>query len=446
MSNENKLITKPIPGLIAQIAIPSSVGFLFNTLYNLVDTYYSGKISTEALAAVSLSFPVFFIIIALGVGISTGATALIGNALGANQKTEARWYATQAVSFSFILSILITIVGLAIAPWLFTLLGASQTYLGLSLSYINVIFYGTVFFMANFILNAILTAGGDTKTYRNWLIVGFFLNVVFDPWFMYGGYGLPALGLAGVAWATVVIQAITAFALWFKVKKSEIFCTECFNMLKPKKFYFLELTKQGFPSSLNMMTVAIGIFVITYFVGKFGHAAVAAYGIATRLDQLALLPSSGFNVATLTLVSQNNGAKLFDRVKKTITLGITYGLMVNTVSIIVIGLFARPLMQLFTSDQVVINTGVHYLYISILLYWAYGLLYITVSALQGLKYPQFAVFIGLYRQIIAPIIIFWLLATVFGWGIYGIWWGIFAINWSAALISFGYLRNRLKKI
>ncbi|MBW2513331.1 MAG: MATE family efflux transporter, partial [Deltaproteobacteria bacterium] len=158
MDTDNGLITKPIPGLIAQLAIPASIGMFFNTMFNVVDTYFSGLISTEAIAALSLSFPVFFVILAIGFGVSTGTTALIANALGAGDENTAQLYAIQSVSFTILLSLVLTLMGLFTAPFLFGILGAKGSYLAISLSYIDIIFYGLVFFSLTFVLNAILTA------------------------------------------------------------------------------------------------------------------------------------------------------------------------------------------------------------------------------------------------------------------------------------------------
>jgi hypothetical protein len=165
MAAVNSLISKPIPRLIAQLAVPASIGMFFNTMFNVVDTYFSGLISTEAVAALSLSFPVFFVILAVGFGVSTGATALIANALGAGDEHRARLYAIQSVSFSVLLSVILTLVGLWAAPALFAFLGASGSYLAIALAYINVIFLGLVFFSLNFVFNAILSAQGDTKSF-----------------------------------------------------------------------------------------------------------------------------------------------------------------------------------------------------------------------------------------------------------------------------------------
>ena len=443
MDEKSGLITKPIPRLIAQLAIPASIGMFFNTMYNVVDTYFSGLISTEAIAALSLSFPVFFVILAIGFGISTGATALIANALGAGDEKKAQRYAIQSVSFTLLLSISLTLVGLFSAPFLFRLLGAGGTYLTSSLTYINIIFYGLVFFSLTYVLNAILAAQGDTKSFRNVLIIGFFLNLIFDPWFIYGGLGLPALGIAGVAWATVFIQLFSTLFMGFRVIRSGLIGRECWALFVPRRRYFSDIAKQGFPASLNTMSIALGIFIITWFISKYGQEAVAAYGIATRVDQIALLPIMGLTTATLTLIGQNNGAARYSRCREVYRQSLLYGILITTVSMIVVLLFPRAIMQLFTEDEAVLGIGAFYLKISAFIYWAYIILFVAVAALQGLKRPSYAIWIGLYRQIVAPAIVFYALATLLGMGLTGIWWGIFAVTWSATIITLIYVRSTM---
>ncbi len=435
-----------IPTLIRKLAVPASVGFIFNTLFNVVDTYWAGKISTASLAAMGLTFPVFFIILSMGIGMGTGATALISQSLGAGRNEEAEKYGFQAVSFSIINSVFLTILGLAMAPSLFLILGATNEYLDIAIQYMNIILYGTVFFLINSILNSLLTARGDTKTYRNYLILGFFLNVILDPWFMYGGFGFPALGIRGIALATILIQSLGTIYMITITRKRKIFEHAQFKDFVPSRKYFANLFGQGFPASLNMLTVAIGIFVITYFASQFGKEAVAAYGIATRIEQIALLPTIGLNIAALTLAGQNMGAGLPGRVFESWKLNIRYGLVIISIGVVGVGLFAHQLIHAFTTDVKVIEIGTQYLHIAVLFFFAYVFLNISVSTLQGMKKPLYAIFVGVYRQLLVPLPLFLFLAIYLQWGTKGIWWGIFAANWSAAIFTFFYTRRQIMKV
>ena len=446
MDANNGLTTKPISGLIAQLAIPASIGMFFNTMYNVVDTYFSGLISTEAIAALSLSFPVFFVILAIGFGTSTGTTALIANALGAGDEQKAQIYAIQSVSFTILLSVVLTWTGLLTAPYLFGLLGAEGSYLAKALSYINIIFYGLVFFSLTFVLNAILTAQGDTRSFRNVLIMGFFFNLLLDPWFIYGGFGLPAMGLAGVAWATILIQLFSTLFMSVRVLQSGLICRECWTMFIPRRAIFLDIARQGFPAGLNTMSIAIGIFIITWFISKYGQAAVAAYGIATRVDQIALLPIMGLTTATLTLVGQNNGASFYQRCRETYRKALLYGIFITSLSMVIVFFLPHTIMHIFTEDPSVRNIGTIYLRISAFIYWAYIILFVSVAALQGLKRPLYALWIGLYRQVLAPAIVFYILAGLLGMGLKGIWWGIFLVTWSATVFTLFYVRRTMNTL
>jgi putative MATE family efflux protein len=446
MSKDYDLLTQPIPALIRKIAVPTSIGYFFNTMFNVADTYYGGRISTEALAALSLSFPVFFLIIAVGAGISTGATALIGHALGAGDRKGASHLSAQTISFGIGNGLLVTLVGFLLAPWLFSLLGGKGTVLTLAITYIHAIFTGSLFFLVNFVLSAILNATGDSRSFRNFLVAGCLLNLILDPWFLFGGFGLQPLGFAGVGWSTVLIQASGNLYLYRRVKRTGLLSGFGWRELIPESRAYRELFKQGFPSSLNMMTVGIGIFVITWFVGRFGSHAVAGYGIATRIEQIALLPIMGLNVATLALVAQNNGAGNLERVIETIGKAIKTGVLLMGVGTAAVYFCAGPLMGFFTKDPAVIGIGVSYLRIEAFVLIAYVILYTCVSVLQGLKRPAFPLAIGLLRQIILPLPVFYVLAVTLGWGLYGIWWGILMVTWAAAGIALYYVARTMTRL
>lgn len=441
---KGQLTREPIPDCIRRIAVPASVGFLFNTLFNIVDTFFAGLISTHAVASLSITFPVFFILIAMGTGISTGTTALVANALGAGQTRQARMYVVQGITFGNLVGMVLTALGMYGSPLLLRTLGASGDYLVMAVTYMNTIFLGTLLFMLLYMFNSVLNGMGETRPYRNFLIAGFFLNLGLDPWFIYGGLGLPSMGLFGIALATVVIQGMGCLYLGYKVHQTGILSDYTVRDILPKPGPFMDIARQGFPASFNMLTVGMGIFVITFFVSQFGKEAVAAYGIAMRIEQMVLVPTIGLNIATLTLVAQNNGAGRYDRVRETLGQCLKYGAWIMAAGSMAILAFARLLMGLFTEDATVIGIGTTYLRIDALAFYAYVILFVHVAALQGMKRPMFAVWIGLYRQIVAPLAIFWVFTRIFSYGLMGIWWGIFAITWSAAAITLFYARKRMQ--
>ena len=251
------------------------------------------------------------------------------------------------------------------------------------------------------------------------------------------------MGLAGVAWATVLVQALGNGYLLCRVRHSGMLSDFHWGELLPVRRAYLALARQGFPSSLNMSTVAIGIFVITGFVARFGSEAVAGYGIATRIEQIALLPVMGMNVATLALVAQNNGARRQDRVVEAVHTALKAGTALMGIGTAAVFVAARPLMALFTRDATVIAIGVSYLRIEAFVLVAYVILYTCVAVLQGLRRPAFPLAIGLLRQIILPLPVFYLLAVVFGWGLVGIWWGILIVTWGAACLALCFVGRKV---
>jgi putative MATE family efflux protein len=429
-----QLTSDPIPKLVRSIAIPASVGMVFQTLYNFVDTYFAGRESTDALAALTFSFPIFFLVIAFGNGLGQGTTALMGNALGAKETERSKHYFCQALLYCIGLTVLLTIGGLLSAEWLFRQQGAEGRTMEYSLQYMNVIMAGSGFFLLQTVLNAELNSRGNTKVYRNTLIVGFFANCVLDPWLMYGWLGVPALGVAGLAWATIACQVGTCAYMWMHLRRSELWQGVRAADFRPRWAVLSQITGQALPAVFNMLTVALGIFVIQYFLAKFSKEAVAAYGVATRIEQMLLLPAMGLNYAVISLAAQNYGAGRLDRVRETWLTTMRYGIAMMAVGGVLLWFTKGWLMSLFSKDATVIAHGSDYLGIAAITLAAYVILFQTVFLLQGMKRPGFALGIGLWRQIVAPLLVFNGLAYGLGWGLWGIWWGITIIVWSAALL------------
>ncbi len=437
------LLHDPIPVLTRRIAVPASIGFLFNTLFNVVDTWYAGKVSTDALAALGLSFPAFFLVIAVSTGLSTGVSALMANAHGEGRAGQAHRYGAQAIAFGVFTSWVIGAVGIFGSRPFFAWMGAEGAPLELATVYMQIIFAGSIFFILNHVLNASLLAMGDTTTYRNVLILGVLLNLVFDPWFIFGGYGLPAMGFAGIGYSTVLIQAVSLLYMIHKVRAGGSMRGAKPADFRPAWRDLVDIQRQSLPATANMLTVGIGILVLTYFVNRFGPKAVAAYGIATRIEQIILLPGIGLNFSVLTLVGQNNGARKYRRVREAVWTALKDGAWLMTAGAILILLFARQAMGWFTNDPDVIRIGAEYLRIAAFVLYAYILLFVLTSALQGLKRPMYAIWMGLYRQLLAPVLLILLFEHYTSLGLYGIWWTVLITTWSAGLFTVWYVRRRL---
>lgn len=428
--------------LVKRIAIPSSVGFLFNTLFNVVDSIFTGLIGPEALAGLTLSFPVFFILISIGSGAGTGVTALISNYIGEKNQEKAREVARDALSLGIIFATVISLVGLTADRFLMELMGGQGEALIYGLRYTRYIFGGTLFFVMNMVMNGILSAQGDTVSYRNFLMIGFILNIILDP------ISILVLGMTtdGVAIATVMVQMVGNIYLYGRVRKSKLMKGYSLRLVKPHIKNYIEILSQGLPASMNMMTIALGVFVINYYVVKVGgDKAVAAFGVAMRIEQLALLPAIGLNIAALSITGQNYGAGRLDRVWETYKKTMTYGLIIMTTAMFVILPSSRHLFRVFTRDMEVIGYGIGYFRVETFVFNSYVLLNISVSVLQGLKKPKFPIVLGIYRQFLMPVIIFPLLIGSLG-SIYGIWWGIFIVNWSAAFTAVYYVRRVYRRI
>lgn len=433
MSRKLSLTTDSIPRLTWQIALPMSIGLFFNTMFNVVDTYCAGWLGTEALAALSLSFPVFFILIAVGSGISQGSTSLLANALGAEDPGDARLVFGQALFFTTAAGLVLSILGWLVTPWLFRQLGAEGSYLATSLAYMNVILAGGPLFLLPMVLNSALSSTGNTLPFRNFLIAGFLANIGLNPLFISLG-----MGVGGIAFATVLVQIAGAAYLWKHIRGTEAYADFTWQEVKPVRAVLLRLAGQAVPAALNMLTVAIGIFVITWFVKHFGKEAVAASGIAVRIEQIVLMPAIGLNVAVMSIVGQNYGAGKLDRVREAWITNVKFGFGLMVAGGGLVWLLRDPAMHLFTDDPLVFSHGKNYLLAASLTLAAYPLLFVTVFALLGIKRPVYGLVIGVYRQLVAPVIVFHTLAFTLAWGLWGIWWGICFVTWSAALVTLAY--------
>ena len=418
-----------IPYLLKKIAIPAATGTLFQSLYTLVDTFYAGKISANALVALSKAFPISFIIISFGVGILAGTTSLIANALGEKKQSKAASYLAQSVLYSFLIYILVIFLGLYSASDILNFMGTEEINILLTLEYIQIIFIGSIFFFLQVSLNSVLNAEGDTRSYRNILIISFFLNIFLNPLFVFGFGIIPAFGVSGLAIATIICQLISLLYILTKVLKTDLAQLLNLKFFIVKINLILDLFKQGMPITISLMLIGLGIYNILFFVSKFGDIATAGYGVALRIEQLLLLPTIGLNTAVLSITGQNFGAKEYDRIGEVYYKAIFYGALIMLIAGLFIFFSGNFLIQLFSNDPEVLYYGVQYLKIAALIGPVYPIFFITNAFFQGIKKPIYSTFINLFRIVILPFITMWLILNYFNGGFMDLFIGLLVINW-----------------
>lgn len=425
-----------------RIALPASVGMIFSTLLSVTDTWYAGMLSPTALAALSLAGPVFFLVMTLGIGIGQATNALVGNRLGAQAPAEARHLAFQAMGFATVVSLLGALAAYLAAPWLFGVMGGEAPYLEPATNYMNVVLIGTAFFALSIVMNSILNTRGDTTSYRNAQIVAFVANMGLDPLFMFTF----DLGVVGVALATICVQAgVLVFLVW-KVLRRDFLKAPSAAEFIPAITSWLVIARQSVPTSASMMLVAIGSLIIVAYVSRFGENAMAAYGVALRIEQLILLSVIGINIASLSMTGVNYGAGNLVRVREIYSIGLRYAVGLMVAGTVLLVVFARPLMGLFTDAGEVMEIGVEYLHFEAAILPAYALTFLSASVLQGLKRPAIALYFNIFRQVIGQLAFFWIALDWLGSGIRGIWWSVLTVNWLAAVLIVVAVRRQLARV
>ena len=448
MSKSIKLTKDPIWTLLRRVTIPASVGSLFQTFYNLVDTWFAGRISAEAIGAIAKSFPIYFTIIAVGVGLGAATNALIGNSIGEKKIRDASLYVAQSLIFAVLVSIIVTIFGLNASNYLLGVMGSDEAGIILTREYLDIIFYGTFIVLIQISLNGTLNAQGDTRSYRNVLIFSFFLNIFLNPLFIWGYGFIPGFGIAGLAIATVISQSIGTIYLAFKVNNCQIR-----NYLKPQCFipkfeYLKSLTNQAVPVMFSMLFIGVGIFNILYFIGKFGDLATAGYGAALRVEQVFLLPVIGLNTAVLSIGGQNFGAKAYNRIRELYTKALFFGISFMTVAGVIIFFGAEFFVSLFTDNQEAVMSGAIYLKVAALIGPIYPVFFITTAVFQAVKKPLYSLYLSILRLTAFPFLSLWYVINIRGGDYEDIFYTIMVTNWAmgiAVLIFIGYFLNNVFK-
>ena len=431
------ILTDDVKILIRKLAIPASVGTLFQTLYNIVDTFFAGKISPEALSALAKSFPIYFILIASSIGITVAGTSLIGNSIGEKNQKKASTYFSQLIIFSLILTLFITYIGLTYSDNVFILMGSSEDVKNLGLDYTNIIFYGSFLFIVVVALNSLLHAEGDTKTYRNALIIAFLLNIFLNPILIFGFWFIPAFGMKGIGIATLIAQLVSLIIIFNKVLKSRLIKDLIINNFIPKIYYFKNIFFQSMPIIISICGYSVASAIVFKYAGLSGEYAAAGYGAGTRIEQVVLLPILGINTAIITIIAQNFGAKNILRIKQTYITAIKYAFIIMIISSLFVYFLAEIITGLFSNDLNVIEFGKLYLQISAFVLPAYPIFFLSNGFFMALKKSENALVANIFRNVIFPFLVFYT-AIYYNSDFTNFFWLWVFYNWIFSLSYLGY--------
>ena len=418
---------------ILHFALPMLLGNVFQQLYNIVDSIIVGRfLGKEALAAVGASFPIIFTLIALIIGIGSGATVVISQYFGAKDIKKVKQTIDTIFIFLFFASLVISTVGIIFSESIFRLLQLPEDIMPQATSYLNIYMGGMLVFFGFNGTSSILRGLGDSKTPLYFLIISTVANVCLDLLFIL----VFGWGIEGAAIATLISQG-GAFitAILYLNKTHKIITISPLHMQFNRKIFYKSL-KIGLPTGFQQTFVAMGMMALMGIVNTFGTNVIAAYSAAIRIDSIATLPAMNFGAALSTFVGQNLGANKPERVRKGLLSTFIMSGIISLLVTSVVLLSGNMLMKLFTDDPQVIAIGRNYLIIVSSFYLVFSGMFCVNGVMRGAGDTLIPMFITLFALWVIRIPASWWLSRSMDET--GIWWAV-PLGWMVGLIlSFIY--------
>jgi len=347
-----KNLTKgPILKTLILLSLPIIFANILQSAYQLTDTFWVGRLGTEAVAAVSISFPIIFLFISIGGGLGMAGTILVAQYKGKEDKKAIDHITAQTLVMVVLISTILATAGYFLSPFVLGLMGAEASVLASAISYLKISFIGIIFVFTYMVFQLLMRGVGDVKTPMYIVFATVLLNLIFDPLFIFGYGFIPAFGVSGAAIATIGTQGLAALAGIILLMTGKHQIQLHLYDLKPDWILIKKMFKLGFPASIEQSTRALGITIMTFLVASFGMLNLAAFGIGSRILMLVIIPARGLSMATSTLVGQNVGAGKMDRAEKTAKLSMLVGFLVLTVLGVLMFIFAEQISGFFIPGE-----------------------------------------------------------------------------------------------
>ena len=418
------------------LAIPAAFGMLFATLYNVVDVYFAGLLSTDAQAGLAIGYQAFFVLMAVGFGLGSALSALVSNAKGSKDEGQTQIFIAQGLTFGVIATVVSMAIGWVLGPHLIALVSEPGAYRDAATGYFRWLIVALPGFFMAYGGNGILQAHGDSRSMQRALMVAFFANIALNPLFMFGIPGVwGGMGFNGIAVATVISQTGVMLFIVSRIMRLAVMQSVALSAFRPVRVCFSKITAQLIPASSAMMVMFVSGFVVQFALKEFGAHAVAGYGVALRIEQILLLPVLGMTGALLPIAGQNFGAEEYDRVRAALRFCWMTGFAMTVVAAPILLFGGGFAMSVFTDDPDVVRVGASYLAVDAFLFPVYMMLFSINSLLQALKKPIWTLWISIYRQGFGVAFFIWVFIGLLDFTVWGVWLGIAAAVTSGWVLS-----------
>lgn len=382
------------------LSFPIMINNLIQTLYNLADGVWVARLGHVEFAATSFVWPVNFLFISLGFGLSIASTAILSQLVGADRIEEANEYSSQIMVVSILISMVFALIGYFMTPTIVKLMGAKGDLQRHSITYLKLTFLDMPFMFMYYNVNSILTAEGDTITPMVLSGISAIMNVVLDPIFIFN----LGMGVAGAAIATIISRVFLALAGLFYLKVKATLIKPNFKNFKFDKKKLKNILDVALPSSIGQSGSALGFIVLNGFIASFGTATMAAYGMVNRITSLAMQPTSGIGAALTSIIGQNMGADKLDRAKDGFKKAVKFTIVLSMIFMVIMLVYDGPIINFFmqtkdtaSSDPKVIAQGLEYLRFSALFIPLMGLFSIFQGVFQGSGHTKYSMYMEVGR-------------------------------------------------
>lgn len=411
---KQKLTEGSVSRHLVNLTVPMIWGVFAVIAFNLADTYFVGQLGTKPLAAMSFTFPVVMTLGSLAMGLGVGASSIIARAIGEGDRQKVQRLTTDSLTLSLLVVGLFVLLGLATIDPLFSTLGAGPDVLPLIRQYMQIWYFGMIFLVVPMVGNSAIRASGNTKVPSIIMIVAGGINIVLDPLFILGWGGFPRLEVAGAALATVISRAMTLVAALLFLHYRERML--CFNLPKPEQVLnsWKSILYVGLPAAATNMVTPISIGFITSIIAFYGPEAVAGFGIASRIESLALIVPMALAAIIGPFVGQNWGAKQYDRVTLSLRQSSLFCACWGTLTAAILAVSARWLPSLFDSNPEVVAIAATYLLFVPISYGAMGIILISNASFNALGKPIPSVVTILTRMLVLYVPLAYLGSKLFG--------------------------------